>query len=252
MQNFSASTEAEEATWDQLAETTTEALERDRFAVQDGFMGAEWADLVAEDVQRIISTTDAQGKAVDKMQKIPIPPEAETDSDYGDMMWLDVTAASLAEDYPALGELLTNLQALPHELNLKQKDSQQPLNLKKLPNPPIMLMRLRPGCSQPPRVDHGVGGQTTGYRLSLMYFVPRGNGGGKAKAEQAGAEDEDQPRVVLRRVEGGTQVEGDAQRIHVRPDRLVLWDSKGVAMERLPDEAHTQIHVSYWIHGDGE
>jgi len=226
-----ASVDAEEATWEQLDASVVEALGNGGagFAWQDGFMGEDWPAVIQEDVARLIRR--------DGMQPVPVA-ERGTPGAFGDVLWI-LQSEELAADFPALGELLTNTAALPHELNAR------------LPPPPALtkavpgataLFRLNPGCHQPPRVDCGLGENDTGYRVSGLYFLPPPSPG----LDSGGL------RVYPPQQPSGTDAAGLGEPVDIQPtaDRLVLWNSRSVGVERIKNDAQEPVLVlAFWMHG---
>ena len=105
--------------------------------------------------------------------------------------------AELAAGFPALAELLSNLHALPYEINRHLRAAPAPgppaapdapvvAAAAQLPGAPLAsmrltkalpastaLLRLGPGARQPRRVDCAAGGsEDSGHRVSALYFLP--------------------------------------------------------------------------------
>jgi len=96
-------------------------------SVQDAYMGEEWVELLADDLQRYI--------ADEKMTSLPSSSGASAESSTttaagvgNKMCWVDRDIegpggeeSSLSISYPALTELLDNMHSLPYEINSKDK-----------------------------------------------------------------------------------------------------------------------------------
>ncbi|CBJ27890.1 conserved unknown protein [Ectocarpus siliculosus] len=168
-----ASPVCEEASWDQLHDTTVADLSRRgrRFSVQDSFLGEEWVSPLLEDSARF--------QAAGKLHPLGLEPE------HGEMAWVEPD--NLEFGFPALHELVVNLHALAFELNLKDPK----LGLRRAFQGSTMLLRLTEGCRVPVRLDSVAGGAETGHKISAVYFVGRKGGSDADKSQQALSEEGD-------------------------------------------------------------
>ncbi|CAB1112658.1 unnamed protein product [Ectocarpus sp. CCAP 1310/34] len=168
-----ASPACEEASWDQLHDTTVADLSRRgrRFSVQDSFLGEEWVSPLLEDSARF--------QAAGKLHPLGLEPE------HGEMAWVEPDNVEFG--FPALHELVVNLHALAFELNLKDPE----LRLRRAFQGSTMLLRLTEGCRVPVRLDSVAGGAETGHKISAVYFIGRKGGGDADKSQQALSEEGD-------------------------------------------------------------
>lgn len=116
----------EEASWDQIDLEVSTALGSSESAlgVQKDFLGNEWSSLVLEDLVRFVADEKMAGMSngtsiltcPDKEASKSIRSESKVPgTSVSRMAWIEEDA--IAESYPALGELLQMLHALPYEIN---------------------------------------------------------------------------------------------------------------------------------------
>lgn len=114
----------EEASWDQIGMQVSRALGSSDCAlgVQQDFLGSEWSSLVLDDVIRFVA--DEKMVEMSNGSSVLTCPYNGTNSSSSErhgemtgsrMAWIEEDA--IAESYPALGELLQQLHALPYEIN---------------------------------------------------------------------------------------------------------------------------------------
>jgi tetratricopeptide (TPR) repeat protein len=265
-----ASPLSELATWDQLDPETLQGLLKTDggFAVQDEFMGDEWCSVILKDIVRLskAETMAPAGGSVDE-RAAKLGPGFGKGMDKGgssgtgafaagegsafekagmavggtagEMLWVDANTERYEEEYPALHELLTQLHALPFELNKKAR-----LSLS-IPFPgSTMMTRMMEGDEQPPRLDSGSGENDTGYKLTAVYFL------------SAGWEKKDGGELLLRNCQSEPDADGDNEDLAkfdtVEPleDRLVIFRSRhmlNAIAKRMA--AKPQYAVTFWIHG---
>ena len=119
----------EEASWDQIGLQVSGALGSSECAlgVQQDFLGSEWSSLVLEDVKRFVA--DEKMAEMSHGSSVLTCPFNEADSSSSEIRPPDVSVSrmawieedAIAESYPALGELLQQLHALPYEINGAQQ-----------------------------------------------------------------------------------------------------------------------------------
>jgi len=155
------------------------------------------------------------------MPTLPVG-ERETAGSAGDLVWIDGSGAhggggdpasgaasiDLKGEYPALAELVGNLHALPFELNraLAERDEAasrgahataageaqrggRRLRLTVALPGSTGLLRLRPGCRQPPRVDCNSGRLSTGAAGAVGAAGAASAAGGGGKGGSGGTDD---------------------------------------------------------------
>jgi hypothetical protein len=117
----------EEASWDQIGLEVSGALGSSDCAlgVQPDFLGIEWSLLVLDDVIRFVA--DEKMTGMDCGTSMLSSPNSDQNDSYNEprtadeglsrMAWIEQDA--IADSYPALGELLQQLHALPYEINGK-------------------------------------------------------------------------------------------------------------------------------------
>ena len=116
-----ASTSAPQAHLDQLESTLLEELlSATRTGVQRDYLGAEWSGLVRADMERFVrdetmSAVDCNGGVV--VQREDMVSTSDT-TPFGRIAWLD-GSGGWSDTYPALSEAVTQLHALPFEINRK-------------------------------------------------------------------------------------------------------------------------------------
>lgn len=116
----------EEGSWDQIGLEVSNALGsvEGALGVQNDFLGSEWSTLVLEDVMRFVA--DEKMAVMSNGSSILTCPRSDPnfnvmsdckvpDLNVSRMAWIEEDAIS--EQYPALGELLQQLHALPYEIN---------------------------------------------------------------------------------------------------------------------------------------
>lgn len=114
----------EEASWDQIGLEVSGALGSSDYAlgVQQDFLGDEWSSLVLDDVMRFAA--DEKMAEMSNGSSVLTAPfndvdcsstEKPPDTSKSRMAWIEEDA--IVESYPALGELLQQLHALPYEIN---------------------------------------------------------------------------------------------------------------------------------------
>ncbi|CAM9351584.1 unnamed protein product [Scytosiphon promiscuus] len=196
-----ASPRCEEASWDQLQDTTvTDLLRRGKgFSIQDSFLGDEWVSPLLEDSARF--------STAGRLHPLGLEPE------HGEMAWVE--AGQLEYDYPALHELIVNLHALTFELNLKGPG----LGLSRPFQGSTMLLRLTEGCRVPVRLDSVAGGVETGHRVSAVYFIGRTGENPAGDDVTAGRQEQDP-------AEGGPRTSRD---VASAGGQLVLQNIEAVA-----------------------
>jgi len=124
-----ASTSAPQAHQDQLEGILLEELlSARRIGLQRGYLGTDWSDLVRADVERFVREEDSMS-AVDcnggvmVVQREASPKSSASDSTpFGRIAWLD-GSGEWNDSYPALSEAVTQLHALPFEINSKLAES---------------------------------------------------------------------------------------------------------------------------------
>lgn len=114
----------EEASWDQIGLEVSGALGSSDCAlgVQQDFLGSEWSSLVLDDVIRFVAD-EKMAEMSNGSSVLTVPcnyvdcsnSEKLPDASISRMAWIEEDA--IAESYPALGELLQQLHALPYEIN---------------------------------------------------------------------------------------------------------------------------------------
>ena len=116
-----ASDSDERANWDQLDDCLFDGLNDPGrfFGVQDGFMGKEWIDAILEDVQRMASSGRLQVGDPDFAAREAVRDKASPVESRAHFFAL-IGQLECKEVYPALAELLEQLEALPFELNKKR------------------------------------------------------------------------------------------------------------------------------------
>ena len=118
----------EEGSWDQIGSEVSDALSSSECAlgVQNKFLGTEWSTLVLEDVIRFAADEKMTSMSNEtSILNCPIgyPTDSHSrcskpsDASISRMAWIEEDTVS--ESYPALGELLQQLHALPYEINGK-------------------------------------------------------------------------------------------------------------------------------------
>ncbi|CAM9639279.1 unnamed protein product, partial [Phaeothamnion confervicola] len=250
-----ASPDAEPARWEQLEPATVAALASAAgagWALQDGFLGEEWAPLLLHDATRLTAAiASPAGGAARRMQPVPTlgngaPACAGCSSSssgekdrirsgtFGEIAWLE--PAELADAFPALHELVTALHGLPFELNRAAAASRL---RRPLPGA-TMLLRLGPGCRAPPRLDSRVGDQDTGHRVTCVYFIGSDTGGDDICGDGGGG---------LLRFNGGCGMIADAV-IEPKADRIMLFRSEEFWNERAVVQGPAQFAVVFWMHGE--
>ena len=116
----------EEGSWDQIGSEVSDALSSSEYAlgVQHKFLGTEWSTLVLEDVIRFAADEKMTGMSNEtSILNCPLgyPNDNHSrdskshDANISRMAWIEEDTVS--ESYPALGELLQQLHALPYEIN---------------------------------------------------------------------------------------------------------------------------------------
>lgn len=119
-----ASPSAPQAHLDQLESTLLEELlSASRAGVQRGYLGAEWSGLVLSDVERFVreepmSAVDCNGGVVVQREVVASTCSASDATSFGRIAWLD-GSGGWCDTYPALSETVTQLHALPFEINRK-------------------------------------------------------------------------------------------------------------------------------------
>lgn len=89
-----------------------------KFGVQTEYLGQDWSSVILQDMQRYVrvekmSAMDSSGKV-----KIASAVEVMDDKLGPRIAWVDLTK-NLTDTYPAIAEALTQMCALPYELNRK-------------------------------------------------------------------------------------------------------------------------------------
>eukprot|EP01038_Epipyxis_sp_PR26KG_P008694 gene8694-11747_t len=173
-----ASITADQATFDQLDESTVvELLSPLSFGTVSGFMGNEWVELIRSDSIRFAS--NEKMSLINNMGDVILTSEemgGSKISAYSKMCWIEPTV-ELAELYPALNEVITQMHALPYEINNKW-DGNTKLKLFEPNKGCTMLLHYIEGSSQILRLDSKSDGSSgdSGVRLTCSYhFNELGN-----------------------------------------------------------------------------
>ncbi|CAM9957946.1 unnamed protein product, partial [Choristocarpus tenellus] len=137
----------------------------------DSFLGEGWAAIVLNDCLRLASGSRLTER---------LPAAGVSGCCRGEeVAWVE--PGELEEAYPAMFELVTNLHALPFELNCKAG-----LRLSRPFRASTMVLRLRDGCGIPLRLDSLASGEETGHKVTCVYFVGRGPAGACPENKKAG------------------------------------------------------------------
>jgi hypothetical protein len=231
------------ARWEQLVLSEASKLLPGRagFVVQDGFLGAEWPELVSSDCVRLWEA--------------------------GALEWYEAAGAftlwlrpgSLEDEHPALHELVTRLAALPFELNRLQ------LNLHQAAQG-SMLLAYMPADGRGHyrmRCDGGPSGSAAdnGRKVTVVYHLQQGY-----ESRQVGAGAPHGSVVVSWRVGVGMAGQGgmlnlrrpneESNLTSISPlaDRLVMFSSRLILNEvtvvnRGPHTNVGRFTVTMWLNG---
>jgi len=166
-----ASTTAPQATQDQLDDEVVHDLYGDqKIGVQREYMGDEWTNLLRLDIRRYmrnekLSILNKDGGVTVDGQSSVAP------ANLSRMCWVE-PSASLKEQYAALSEVISQLHALPFELNLKGAEATT-LRLLEPSKGCTMLLHYPAGSSQMTRIDSFDDGSDfdSGIRITCSYVI---------------------------------------------------------------------------------
>jgi hypothetical protein len=173
-----------QASLDQLDDQVFEYLLKSKAAVQDAFLGEDWATLVLNDVIRYAKTEKMTDMSfLPHVSTLPRyeeqsgdelnPPQTQSPmmNDQVRIAWIE--SKETAALYPALSEAIRNLHSLPYEIN-GNLDSISSFNFTAKTNTNLnllepargftMLTHVPLGCLQPPRFDNHIGENDSGLR----------------------------------------------------------------------------------------
>jgi hypothetical protein len=221
-----ASITAPQAELDQLDEDIYASLHENGLAVQHEFLGPDWAALVGRDLQRFSAAEHMSDLAEGEvLAQRPTAGRVAVR-----LAWLD----RAYEHYPALNEAMSQLHALPYQLNKaaalqgKSPRLQQPASK-------VLLLHYRPLSCQPRRVDCGSGSADSGVRVTCSYhLVPTQSL--HASELRYNAANMLSPSFSTA---GAAQVEDDL---------LVLHNSRNVSTERSPAAVEYFV-LCFYAHG---
>jgi hypothetical protein len=212
---------AEEAQWELLDDNIISDLSDDSiaFAVQEEFMPDEWMKVIYRDLENFARS--------EKLRSI----EGAGHS-VGELAWLD--KKDLEGTFPALHEVVTYLQVLPHELNLHVPR----LKLKRALPHSTMVHRISKGAAVPERLDSDVDGTLTGFKVTAVYMAGLERDTNITDSCRGGE---------LRLVHSQT---GEEHLIQHEPNKLVLFRSDIVRNERRAAPEGLAIwSLIHWMHG---
>jgi hypothetical protein len=110
-----ASTSSEKADFDQLEDSVVNAfISGEKHSVQCGFLGKDWSNLIFNDTERYFR--DETASDVDKFGAVCTDLVRDTSLVSARMCWIE-PGEGLSSKYPAISELVSQLHALPYELN---------------------------------------------------------------------------------------------------------------------------------------
>jgi len=165
-----ASSDKEQADYDQLDDILVSACSRGDSAVQDDFMGGvEWTTTILDDLVRMERSGRLQ----------PADPDDTTKSgkNISDAhMFAMVGNEECKDSYPALAELLENLEALPYEFNKKgfTSASGQINTLTEPGKSNCAVSKIKSSVGRRECVDGLTRGVHNGREVSCMYVVDGG------------------------------------------------------------------------------
>mmetsp|Transcript_9508 Transcript_9508/g.14313 ORF Transcript_9508/g.14313 Transcript_9508/m.14313 type:complete len:551 (+) Transcript_9508:80-1732(+) len=231
-----ASPDAEEGSMDQLDDSTlSELVGGEGLAVQDAFMGAEWAEVVLSDIVRYASE-ESMTEMTFTTRMAPLSTDksavsSEVAGDRARIAWVE--GRDIETAYPALAEAIHNLHALTYEINAK---SESCMKLLEPSRGFTMLSHIPVGGIQPARYDNSTGENDSGIRLSCVYnIVP----------DDTDASDE--PVAVSKYVMStSTAVE---RSIDIVNDRLLLFKSLEVKNSRTA-ATREYYQLCFYIHAN--
>ena len=207
-QSLHASPDHESATCAQFDEETLSSLERDGFAVQDDFFGADWTELLREDAMRFCRIETSSFVSSDVVSGIMSQSSHGCESERSQALRPSVTVLRekiCLKKYPALAEALDAMSAFPHELNKRVSS----FRLAKSIEGDAMICRFKgAGCHEPWRLDSSTRGQDNGFRVSFVYYF---------SSSSEGCD------LVLKKNEDDDKKEH--HKISAKADRLVIYRS---------------------------
>ena len=266
-----ASAEDERAEWDQLSDpllagignggggmdgggdSDTDGHKAAMWGTQDGFMDDEWPAAILEDLVRLERSGRLSVADPDMIQPASDGDggggvaAARTSAGKSDRQHTFATLGrdECGEDYPALSELIEQLEALPFEINKKWSSSS--LKTAAEGRPPQVLAepgqiscavsRLPPGVGRRLSVDGLTRGEPNGREISFLYVVSAAAGTTLRLRQRRRPSERNTGEVSTG---GDGDKDTDVQDIALVQDRLVAFRSLAVSNEVCVADANTE------------
>ena len=207
-QSLHASPDDESATCAQFDEETLASLERDGFAIQDDFFGADWTELLREDAMRFCRIETSAFVSSDVVSGILSQSSHGCESERSQASRPSVAVLRekiCLEKYPALAEALDAMSAFPHELNKRVSSFRLARSIE---GDAMICLFKGSGCHEPWRLDSSTRGQDNGFRVSFVYYF--------SSSSSEGCD------LVLKRNEDDDK---EHHKISAKADRIVIYRS---------------------------